>query len=189
MAKAPFEAQGLAGAAAVTRMLGMLTAAKGHGQLDVGERTDTKHSNAEIMDFLAEGGRDIRPSTNKPEIQKSAEAFTNEYVRQMNLAKNTVKASEVAAKKAFRVGMLTGLKKAMQEHVRGLKERLKTGRDNYGARKPVTEEYAKARKSKYGWAEDVIFIATKQLGEAILHGKIKVDPGDTSRAFDLFGKK
>jgi len=112
----------------------------GLGRQGQGERG----TNADVKEWLAEGGRDIGP--NDEDAKKAAEEYVK--VAEMFLRQQTDKkppsaqAANMASAKAFRDAATV-----VQKILAG---RVDKGEDKDGNVKEVTEAYAKARAAKYG---------------------------------------
>ena len=131
------------------------------------------------MQWLKDGGRDI--SATKDDQQKAADLLAEEIVRQMNRVKNSPKAIHEANMRQAKAGIVGGLRKAAKHIAAEMYSRVKSS-----AGKAVTKEYARARHLKFGVADDVnlVFTASRQLGEALQKGtiKIRIDTAAIGRA-------
>ncbi len=167
--------EGLEEAEVIARMLEILSKSNSGGEWYSDARQNPKDpSNKQIIEYLAEQGRDIR--ANIQEQEDAAQLFANEIVRQMSrvgrVTKNKVK---ITAEQQAKAGIIGGIRKAMKYIAGSMSERVKSGTTNDESKaKAVTEKYAKQRKRKYGVAESVVYIATRQLATALLEGKIKI---------------
>ena len=204
--KTGLNVQGLDGARAITGLLGAITATKAGADWVGGLRESEDGSgpimsNARVLKYLADGGRDIRatPGTSEgdKDQQDAAEALSGEIVKQLNLVGKTFtntrtnKTRVLTDERQLRAGLSDGLKKAAKLIARRMYDRLKARRTNDGGQaKEVTEAYARQRKSKHGVAENVVFIATRQLAEALQKGKVKIriDTGGIGRALKSLGR-
>jgi hypothetical protein len=106
MAKPLVTAKGLDGATAISLMLDICTTSEAGADWDGGLRVPNKGqkasntpSNAELIEYLAEEGRDIRATSR--ENQHAAVLFSNELVKKMrrvgNIAQGNVKTVETQA--------------------------------------------------------------------------------------------
>jgi hypothetical protein len=138
-------------------------------------RDDGKANNAEVVKYLEKGGRDIRPTD---EDSMAAGVLFAETARQtlQRVANKSTKiptASGVgAAVKSMQSfdrlqanqAMAKALRRAATLIQKKMNERVDQGKDNSGSSaKPVTEEYAKQRQSKYGVPADTVLKASGQL--------------------------
>ena len=185
--KTAFSSQGLDSAMLITGILQALEATQAGADWDGGERDYKGNrkapskipSNAEVVEQLSKGGRDLGPSP--ADQQKAAELLSDELVKKLNRAGTTVTSTKkgtitLTAERMAEDGLTGGLRKAAKHIAAQMYDRLQKGVDINGGRKPVTEAYARSRHLEYGVADStsLIFIASRQLGEALQTGKIKI---------------
>jgi hypothetical protein len=194
-----FNTTGMEESKKILQALAMMSATEAGADWVGGTRSDDRASrqvsNAEIIDFLAEGNtrdkrgpqkRDIRP--NEAEGQKAVEIYADELVTQLNRVGMVARGSVKTVEQQARAGIVGGLRKAIKFIVKLMAKRVETGTTNTGARaKEVTGSldediafsgsgggYAGWRYRKFGISESVVFIASGQLLHALEKGKIKI---------------
>jgi len=175
-----FTAKGLEGAQAVTQMLAILAAAEAGADWLTDPRSDSKNSNAEIVQFLANGNtrgsrqakRDIR--TTSEENTKMAEIFMDEFVRQLNMVKHTQSTAAARIESRAKAATIGGLRKAALFRARIMLDHIKNRTvAGGGGAEPVTEAYGKQRERKYGVSPKSVYVASGQLATAAMTKRIK----------------
>lgn len=181
--KTGLDVQGLAGATAIAGLMEAVQATEAGADWVGGDREEG-YSNAQVVQWLADGGRDIR--ANETEQAHAANLLANELVKQMNEVGRTVtnKAGasiKITAEKQARAGIVGGLRKAAKYIAAQMYGRIQSGQDNTGKRTELKIDeklgyspYARQRKRKHRVNESVLFIASRQLGEAAQKGIIKI---------------
>lgn len=141
-------------------------------------RSDGKKTNADVVEYLAEGGRDITATSD--EKSEAAMAFVAVakkmlamYAAKAAAAKPTsmktaqAQASDKKAKAIAKAKQAAALAfRAAAKVIQGkLQARIEAGEDNEMHVTPVSPEYAKARSKKYGIpeSEDIVLRASGQL--------------------------
>jgi hypothetical protein len=190
-------AQGLTGAQLITRELAVFAGSNIDAWLEApssrkpnrGEKSAP--SFLELIDYLAgEDGRgnrdifgerkerDIRPRDQ--EAQKAAEIFTDELIKQLRRAGETVDVGTKAApqqvtltaQKQARRGMDKGMKDALKFIQQFMVDNVKGMKTNTGApADKVSDRYAGRRNTLYGVSESVVYVASGQLAEALMNAK------------------
>ena len=176
-----------------TKMLEIISAVDAGAALHPGqERTGEKVNNAEVIEFLAKGGRSLYPSDK--DMQKAANIFTDELIKHMKrearkttvikaggkgldkqIKKATGNKNNSAGARQARQGITSGLKKATKYLGKQMYDRAKNQLTTSGIpAKKVTEEYARMRKRRYGVNPDVVYYKSGILLNSILTGKVKV---------------
>lgn len=127
--------------------------------------------NGELIEYLADGGRDLTPN------DEDATAATNAYATEV--LRHIDKASKVTGKTSnpdniARQAISGGLRKGIMLIAEIMRKRLERGVDNKGKRTPVDEEYAKARQRKHGVNKDAIYVATGHLADAMQSRNYKI---------------
>ncbi len=155
--------------------------------------------NADVINYLAEGGRDIR--FNESERNRMTDIFTLEVRKKLaaiikrnnRISKQLIKqkagfkykrpiAKPILAQKAAKLASVIGLRKAMAWGKETLTMRVMTqDTTEDGAAKEVTAKYAKQRANKYSLPDDtsLVFKASGQLIDNLSRGSIKIhrEPG------------
>jgi hypothetical protein len=176
------QATGLEGAKAVTQMVAILAAGEAGADYVDTPRTG-EHTNAEIIEFLAEGNSRSSNPKKRPiylddsELQKQAEMFSDEFVRHLNQIKDLQVAPQELVQRKAKAGTIAALRKAALYQASVWARNLKRGTVTGGAAaEKVSDAYAAYRQKRYGVNPGVVFIASRQLGNAILadaKGRIK----------------
>jgi len=189
-----FNAQGLDGAENITKALAMMEATEAGADWDGGDRTD-KYSNAQIVDFLADGGRDITPT--KEDGNQAVKLYSNQLVKHLNRVGQMGKTGVITVEKQVTSGITAGLRDAAKYIAKVMYDRVKAGKDNMGVKTPVTKEYARQRFLKHGIADNVniVFHATLQLANSLRTGqdgtgkiKVRFNKAGIGRAAKIFRK-
>jgi hypothetical protein len=175
-----FKAEGMQAALNTTKMTSIFEIVEAGADFLDTPRSDSEHSNSDIVDFLAEGNsrsdnpkkRDIRAT--EEDSQKAAEMLADELVRQLNRAPRGESSPDVLMKKA-KQGLAGGLRKGAL-HIAGVMlDRVKTGTTNDGSpAEEVSGPYGRWRQVKYGVNPSSVFVASGQLGNALLQKRIKI---------------
>jgi len=156
----------MVGAQAVMKELEKLCSAFQGVELPGHSREEGSLNNADIIDYLAEGGRDI--TSNDEDVELAALAFVAEAepflqrAAQSQTPPSAGKASSVSGK-AWRAAGLVVLFK--------MRDRVEAGQNSDGSSKPVSERYAEWRLKKHSIPKHVIFKATGQLLTNLSGGK------------------
>jgi hypothetical protein len=146
-------------------------------------RTDSRLGNGDLIDYLADGGRDIRPDDK--DATDATNVYATEVLRQIdrntkNELYNAKHASAIAAgtKKARNIkelseltkaGIVGGLRKAIGLLANRMAERAANQKNtNRSMMRRVSEAYAKRRKKDHGVSENIVYTASGQLGDALL---------------------
>lgn len=188
-----FNAQGLEGMQGITQALAMMEATEAGADWDGGLRTSSDgsgpiQSNARILKYLADGGRDIRPDDS--DGNKAVKLYVNQLTKRLQQIGNMGKSGPLTAEKQITAGITAGLRDAAKFIAKTMYERVKAGVDNTGTKKDVTPEYAAQRHRKHGIANSVgiVFTATLQLANALQRGRIKIrfNKAGLNRAVRIF---
>jgi hypothetical protein len=177
LGKAAFSQTGMEQAVSITKALEVLQKsgvggyAYGTPRKPEGKR---KLTNRQVMEFLKMGGRDITLS--EKDVHQAAEIFVKketDFLRRLSGKKGKTKI--VSTDRARLQGAVSAMKAALIWGVNLLSRRIKQQRTNDGDKAdPVSEEYAQRRKAKRGVNEDVVFVNTGQLANAIFDGRTKI---------------
>lgn len=186
MANEGMSVKGLAGAQAMLQDLEKITGVEGGAALfypggerrpNIGQKTAPTYE--ELLGYLAEGGRDIRP--NEEDVNKMAELAMQKVSKQLAKVgreykdKKTGETKVVRKEKQSLAGFVSGLNASMMEARKIMADRIKSGKTSSGTAEKVTEAYAKRRNTLYGVNESVVYVASGQLSNAMLGAKAKVD--------------
>lgn len=151
------EARGLSKAKAQMDWLAKMGARISGVHLPGSARNDTGATNGEIIDYLAEGGRDIR--ADQEDADKAAMAFKVQVELALNKIKDVPRGSAKVQQEAAKAWRAAG--RVIKEIMR---ERVDQGKvQGGGDASKVSEDYAAQRLRKYGIPEDIVFKATGQL--------------------------
>jgi hypothetical protein len=159
------------------------------GYLEGRKREDGKLTNADVVEYLAEGGRDI--SATDEDSDDGARLMRDRYEeRLLVLSQKKVPLKKGASGIKGAVSGLTenkmndsaaasGIRAAIKLVQSRLAERVEAGVDREGQRKPVTPAYATWRQGKYNVAIGEILKASGQLLNNLKAGRIVLSKGAT----------
>jgi DNA-binding transcriptional MerR regulator len=123
-------------------------------------RDDSSASNAQILEWLKEGGRDF--VTNSSEDNEAlAKVAAAEIERRLNtaLSKKAVaaKAAETGREASQVATEISAayLMAAMKKYMEQISDRIRSQKSNNGSLKPLSESYAEWKKKKVGNAEPI----------------------------------
>ena len=163
-------ATGLNAADMVTRFTAICGAANA-GADYVGADRDDGRTMAEVVSYLAEGGRSIYASD--ADQTDGMEAFADELVRQMDRIGDRTSIGDI--ERYARAGIVGGLRKGAKLLVERMAKRVEAQRTTSGGTaRPVTTAYAKRRERKHGVAQSAVYVASRQLADRLLKGTIKI---------------
>jgi hypothetical protein len=127
--------------------------------------------NSKLIEYLADGGRDLSP--NDEDATAATNAYATDVLRHIDLAsKSTGKTAN--PDNIARAGIVGGLRKGITLIADRMRKRLEKGEDNKGRRTPVKDDYAKARQKKHGVNKDAIYVATGHLADAMQSRNYKI---------------
>jgi hypothetical protein len=133
--------------------IGMVKGAEFYGRT----RRDSGKNNADVLDWLTEGGRDIQKMGSK-EMDRAAKALAKEAERRLQHLP-----TGISQKRAVEI-LAAAYRDAGKEILEILTERIKKEITSDGNQaKKVTPEYAAERRRKYGVPDSAVFKATGQL--------------------------
>ena len=180
-----FTATGLTGAETIAKELAVFAKAGVVAELFNNESRQpypgrkSTPSNEQIIEYLAEGGRDITP--NKEDSQDIAEGIANEMVKQLRRAgtvidtvgrdgarRQTTLTAERQARRALTKGFRDALDKVqgiMRRHIESM-----TTSDGGPADRVSQDDggkYARWRNNQFGVNEGVVYVASGQFHNAI----------------------
>jgi len=178
---------GLEGAIEMSRMLALLESIGGNASFIDTPRNaiggeSRVPSNADIIDYLAEGNsrsaspkrRDIRPS--KLEVESIAKTFTADLSHILRISgKMKVKSTPDIINRKAKATIAKALEKAAKSVAKVMYDHVKSGTVQGGGKADaVGDTYATWRQGKFGVSDNAVFIASRQLGEALQKGLVKV---------------
>lgn len=142
-----------------------------------GSKTAPTHM--EVIDYLAKGGRDIR--ANNDDVRIIGDLIVKNVAKHLKLTGRRRKGKDgtrppdrTEPEKALR-GLAVGLRNGGRTLGERMVDRMESQKTNKGdAAKQVTRRYASRRKKWYGVSEGVVYVASTQLGTALINGKVKV---------------
>jgi hypothetical protein len=188
--------QGLEEAANVARAVEVLGAIEGNATFfhDVrtpyeGRSADQTPSNAQIIDFLAEGNsrsasptkRDIRPESAEVDklsvqflegITKGLRALGRRQTRKTKAGKRRALLNREQVDKKIKAIFVRELKKTGKGYAELMFNNAAFGYSKYD---PVTEKYAQWRVKRFGVSKNARFVASRQLLTALQEGRVKVE--------------
>jgi hypothetical protein len=131
------------------------------GRKRSGEHDQKGLNNAQVIEYLKDGGRDI-DKFNSDEADKIVGEYALEIERRMQRiteGKNDITVAQVFADEA------AAYRKAVKAALEMYQARIEAGKDADGNTKPVTKEYAKWRANTFGVPNDtsLLFKASGQL--------------------------
>lgn len=132
--------------------------------------------NSELIQYLADGGRDLSP--NDADATAATNAYATEVLRHIDDESKYV-GKDRSPENIARAGIMGGLRKGIMLIADRMRKRLENRVDNKGKRTPVKDDYAKARKKKYGVNKDAIYVASGHLADAMLSRNYKIYFGKT----------
>jgi hypothetical protein len=157
-----FKTKGLKKARNIMLALGKMGAAyraiEMHGKQRQGE--GERGTNADVKDYLAEGGRDLGP--NEDDAHKAAVAYVAQAEKFLRLQQDVKKPPSAQAANQASAKAFTNAARVVQ---RILADRVDKSEDQDGTAEKVTAPYAKARAAEYGIPDDQsqVFKASGQL--------------------------
>lgn len=178
---------GMNGAQAMTMELEVLTGTNsGASWLADENRTPTfgaktAPTHSDVIDYLAIGGRDISP--NKEDANKSGQIITDKVAEHLKktgrITKDGQQKPTPPPEKRAKAGLAAGLRDGARYNAAQMTGRIEGGKTNSGGKaKQVSQEdggaYARRRKKEYNVAESVVYVASTQLADALIKGKVKV---------------
>jgi hypothetical protein len=163
-------ATGLNAAEMVTRFVAICGATKA-GADYVGADRDDGRTMAEVVAYLAKGGRSLYASD--ADQTAGIEAFADELVRQMDRIDDRTSIGDI--ERYAKAGIVGGLRKGSKLLAERMVHRLETQSTTSGApASKVTTAYAKQRERKHGVAASAVYVASRQLADRLLNGAIKI---------------
>ena len=161
------KALGLDRASGICRALGLIGDSFNGIELAAKMREDGKLKNGAVIDYLADGGREIRPSAEEVDVAafafvKVAEVGLEAVKKSISMDSAKLKLNPGVAAKARSVSA-KAWRAAAKVAQKAMKERVQKGINRDGTRDPVSPLYAEQRQKKYGIPPGVIFKATGQL--------------------------
>jgi hypothetical protein len=161
-----------------------------------GDIRDDGKSNEDVIRFLAgedENGnpnpdasdriRDIRPSGDQE--KEAAQRYLEVVDKRLDVIGKTAKGKDVDPEKQANGAAVAGLRSAGKYTAESMLENSRkmittSGPGSGGSAKPVTPEYASQRSNRFGIPENVIYVRTGQLQDALINGKLKIEKTDQS---------
>ena len=127
--------KGLDDAKAIIETLQVLSVSESYAEFVGNPRVGDNLSNQELLQYLADGGRDLR--SNNEDEAKAMLLVANEITKQMNVPV-MVNGAYKARTELMIAGITGGLRKAVKYITKQMFDRLKSGVDNTGTKKPVS---------------------------------------------------
>jgi hypothetical protein len=181
--------QGLEDLEDFMRAVSMAGVAHAYAEWTSVSRNPATVANDDLIDYLAEGGRDIRPS-DKDGID-ATNAYATEVLKQIDnntkraffnekhaaaIASGTKKARTVKELDVIvKSGITNGLRKGITLLAERMAERAANQKNTDGSQMDkVSKEYADKRKKDHGIDPGVVYTATGQLGDALLERRFRI---------------
>lgn len=183
MARTVSKVTGLNGATAIAQELEILTRTKsGCAWVADSPReptfgAKTAPSNADVVEYLRLGGRDITP--NESDVNHTGQIIRDRVAAHMAKTGKTtpngpVKPAPPPEKRAL-AGLASGLRKGAKYNADRMTRLCEAGSTNSGApAERVTTAYGQRRLSKYGVNPQSVYFASGQLLNDLIRGKVKI---------------
>lgn len=174
---------GLNGAQAMTMELEILTGTNS-GATWLADETrqptfdaKTAPTHSEVIQYLADGGRDISP--NEEDALEAGKIINDRVAKHLTATGRKTpdgpkKPARPPEKKALG-GLSAGLFDAAKKQAANMTDRIESQTTSSGGTADaVTDEYAERRQRKYNVNKSVVYVASSQLANALIKGKVQL---------------